>query len=189
MSVVCSGVWNICLSKQTVTSKPGVCLKIVKHIAISAFFLLVTIAPACGMSQFNGRVVKIIDGDSLLVSAANKTIEVRLYGVDCPEYNQPFSKVIKRFVRKNVLAEKVTVSPEYYDSYGRLVAIVAKGSWVLNSKLVSSGYAWVYPQFCRKEVCKSWKIDQKRAEEEQKGIWSKEKQVPPWKWKRMKHHR
>jgi endonuclease YncB( thermonuclease family) len=131
-------------------------------------------------------VKKVIDGDSLLVVSGKKTIAIRLYGVDCPEYDQPFSPEAKALLRKRVHGKKVLVQPEYYDSYKRLVAIVQYDDQMLNGELVQAGLAWVYPQYCRKKICKSWERMENSAKNQNRGIWSSTPPVPPWKWKRMK---
>lgn len=136
---------------------------------------------------FFGSVKKIIDGDSLLIASGKKNLEVRLYGVDCPEYNQPFSHEAKTLARKQVAGKRVLVQPQYYDSYGRLVAIVGYDDQTLNSELVGAGLAWVYPRYCRKKICQSWKKLEDTARENNKGLWSATQPVSPWKWKRGKH--
>jgi micrococcal nuclease len=149
--------------------------------------LLLVISQVQAQRSFYGSINRVIDGDSLLISTDKKVVEVRLYGVDCPEYNQPLSGAAKNFVRNALDGQKVTVKPEYYDSYGRLVAIVSYGDLVLNSELVQAGLAWVYPQYCQKSVCKIWQKQEKNAKKRKRGVWSKVEPIPPWKWKRMKH--
>lgn len=136
---------------------------------------------------FSGSVKKIIDGDSLLIASVKKTIEVRLYGVDCPEYNQPFSLEAKALGRKRVAGKRVLVQPQYYDSYGRLVAIVGYDDQTLNSELVGAGLAWVSPRYCRKKICQSWQKLEDTARENNRGLWSASQPISPWKWKRGKH--
>jgi endonuclease YncB( thermonuclease family) len=156
-----------------------------KLIIISSLFLSVFVSQALAGEPFFGTVKKVIDGDSLLVVSGKKTIEVRLYGVDCPEYDQPFSSKAKALVTKSVYGKKVLVRPEYYDSYKRLVAIVQHDDQMLNTELVQAGLAWVYPQYCRKKICKSWEKMQNSAKNHKRGMWSSTTALPPWKW-RMK---
>jgi endonuclease YncB( thermonuclease family) len=89
-------------------------------------------------------------------------------------------------VRKKVKGKRVLVLPEYYDSYKRLVAIVQYEEQILNSELVREGLAWVYPQYCRKKICTSWKKMENSAKREKRGMWNSAQPIPPWKWKRMK---
>jgi micrococcal nuclease len=151
-----------------------------------AVLLSVLSSPVLAKEPFFGVVKKIIDGDSLLIVSRKKTIEVRLYGVDCPEYNQPFSNEAKALVRKKVYGKKVLVQPVYFDSYKRLVAIVEYGDQTLNSELVGAGLAWVYPYYCRKKMCKSWVRMENSAKNKKRGLWSTTQAIPPWKWRRSK---
>ncbi len=158
-----------------------------KILIVLAALLCAFVSPAFAKEPFFASVKKIIDGDSLLIISGNKTIEVRLYGVDCPEYNQPFSKDAKALARKRVYGKKILVKPQYYDSYKRMVAIVEYDDQTLNSELVGAGLAWVYPYYCRKEICKSWRNMEDSARIAKRGMWSTTPPIPPWKWKRMKH--
>jgi len=135
---------------------------------------------------FTGVVTKVIDGDSLQITVNGKKIETRLYGIDSPEYDQDSSKGAKKFVVNQVSGKQVTVYPQYKDSYGRLVAIISLKGKSLNYELVASGYAWVYPRYCKKAICSSWEEAQKKARKKRLGLWSEKKPVPPWRWKRMK---
>ena len=149
------------------------------------FFIIFVLNFAYAQNSFFGSVKKIIDGDSLLIMSEGEKIEVRLYGIDCPEYDQKYSKQARQFVKKQVHKKDVTIYPEYHDSYGRLVAIVVYDGKILNQELLYSGYAWVYPLYCKKDICKSWKKIEKQAQKKQKGLWIEKDPISPWKWKRM----
>lgn len=136
---------------------------------------------------FYATVTKIIDGDSLKVRSGNKNIEVRLYGVDAPEYDQPFAAKSKKYVAKKLKGRNVTIVPVDTDRYGRLVAIVQKGDKTINEQLLAMGLAWYYPKYCKKAVCSSWKKTSKKARKQRKNIWSDPSPISPWRWKYEKH--
>lgn len=148
--------------------------------------LLLFVSPVHAQEPFWGVVKKVIDGDSLLIVSGRKTIEVRLYGVDSPEYNQPFSKKARELLRNRVLGEKVLIRPQYSDPYKRLVAIVLYEDHTLNDELVSAGLAWVYPHYCRKNICTSWKEMENSARAAKRGLWSAPQPIQPWRW-RVRH--
>lgn len=156
---------------------------------IQTIFIMIGVLNAYAGEIFPATVQKVIDGDSLLVATAKNTIEVRLYGVDCPEYDQPYSKVAKKFVEKSVLGKKVMIEPAYRDSYGRLVAVVVRDKKVLNNDLIQAGLAWVYPRYCRKTFCNSWKKNERIARREKRGLWHDAQPDSPWQWKKMKRSR
>ena len=156
---------------------------------ISIVFILGWAAQVSAGDVFSATVKKVIDGDSLLVSTDRGDIEVRLYGVDIPEYDQPFSRQAKIFTQKAVLGKKVMIEPVAEDAYGRTVAVVAKGADIINRELVQAGLAWVYPRYCKKAVCTSWKKDERTARDEKMGLWQETQPNPPWQWKKSKRNR
>lgn len=139
------------------------------------------------MKPFVAKVTKVIDGDSLKVRKGKKNYELRLYGIDAPEYDQPFAGKAKKFVKKKISGKKVQVIPIERDKYKRLVAIVVLGDETINYELLRHGLAWYYPKYCKKRICSSWKKESKAAKKKKKNIWSDPSPVSPWKWKYYKH--
>jgi endonuclease YncB( thermonuclease family) len=48
-----------------------------------------------------GRVVRVIDGDTLEVLVNQEQVRIRLEGIDCPERNQPFGTKAKQALSGN----------------------------------------------------------------------------------------
>ena len=134
-------------------------------------FLLPFSPELSAQSIFSGVVTKIIDGDSIVVKKGRKHIEVRMYGIDCPEWNQQYSIQAKKYTAELLMNQKITVIPQYHDAYGRLVALLVKNGQDVNGELVRSGTAWVYQRYCVKEVCRRWLADQQSAKEKGRGVW------------------
>ena len=130
----------------------------------------------------SGTVVAVHDGDTISVRALDATTRVRLYGIDCPEYRQPFSARARQFTSTMVFKREVTVRPEGTDQYDRLLGRVFVDGVELNEALVRNGLAWHY------EIRVS---DRALAEAERYaraakvGIWSQPNPVPPWQWRRQ----
>jgi micrococcal nuclease len=156
-----------------------------KILVILNLFYVLSGTFADAREAFNATVMKVIDGDSLLITTGGRNIEVRLYGIDAPEYKQPFAEEAKKYIRQWIGWQRVMVQPEYVDSYGRTVAVVVRGEQVLNRDLVQAGLAWVYPRYCRKDVCKIWKEKENKARSEKKGLWHDRQPIAPWTWKRL----
>lgn len=98
-----------------------------------------------------GKVVGVINGDTLEVLRQGRAVRIRLYGVDCPEKRQDFGQKANRFASSKVFGARVRVKPNAKDRYGRTVAIVfPKESTVsLNQMLVKNGLAWVTESIAR----------------------------------------
>jgi micrococcal nuclease len=100
-----------------------------------------------------GRVVRVIDGDTVRVHFENRTETVRYIGVDTPETVKPgepvqcFGKRASGFNRRVVAGRLVRLrfGRERRDRYGRLLAYVFPGHArrSINSRLVAGGYGSV----------------------------------------------
>jgi endonuclease YncB( thermonuclease family) len=138
---------------------------------------------------FAGRVRSVVDGDSLLVSLApSRDVEVRLFGIDSPEGDQPYGNRAREALAGLVAGREVTVTPVDRDSYGRTVARVSVGEREVNTELVRAGAAWVYRKYTDDPLLLAAETE---AREAHRGIWSlaKADQVPPWDWRHAKHAR
>ncbi len=133
---------------------------------------------------WHGYVVKVLDGDSIRVKRGTKFYEIRLYGIDAPEYTQPYGSAAKRFTKNRTWKKTVTVEPKDIDRYGRTVALVKSQGRLVNRELVVDGLAWVYPKYCREQpLCGDMKKDEERAKKEARGLWKEKDPVSPWDWK------
>ena len=64
---------------------------------IILFMCLILITASA--SAFQGKVVKVTDGDTVeVLDSSNKLTKVRLYGIDAPESKQDFGQKAKKFV-------------------------------------------------------------------------------------------
>ena len=133
-----------------------------------------------------GRIIYILDGDSFVSEIGGSEFKIRLWGIDCPEYNQPGGEDAKMFLSSLVMRKKVFLTLKDIDKYGRLVVIAENIDGVLNEQLVSHGHAWVYGYYCREQVCRRWQKLEEAAREKRLGVWKNDTPVPPWMWKRKK---
>ncbi len=151
------------------------------------FFVFLVVVPARSDQHFRAKVVKIVDGDSLVIRYKEKSIGVRLWGIDTPEWRQPFSKLAKKYTATLVGNTVVTIEEKDWDSYGRLVAVVTtEDNKLLNEELVKAGLAWVHIYYCKEAICDKWYAYESQARERQIGLWYDKDPVPPWVWKRKK---
>jgi len=149
------------------------------------FFLFILALPSA--SGWEGYVVKVLDGDSLRVKRGHKIVEIRLYGIDCPEWGQDFGNRAKKALKKKIFHKNVTVEPRDIDRYGRTVALVRSSAGLVNSELVREGFAWMYPRYCRDQpLCSDMQDLQDRAKARKIGLWRASHPVSPWAWKWQK---
>ncbi len=150
-------------------------------------FLIILLIIICFATACEGNantIIKVIDGDSLYILQNGKRIEVRLYGIDAPEYGQSFGTQAIGFLKQKALNQSAKIERINYDKHGRMVAIVYVNGESLQSMLVENGFAWVYPRYCKKNICDDWLKLQEKAKNESKGLWKKHNPMPPWQWRR-----
>ena len=93
---------------------------------------------------WSGKVVDIADGDSITVLRKKEgfmgylqtPVEIRLYGIDCPEKGQSLGRKAKQFTSEMVYRKSVEVTEVTTDRYGLTVAIVLEDNLNLNEELV-----------------------------------------------------
>jgi endonuclease YncB( thermonuclease family) len=93
--------------------------------------------------EIEGTVVRVVDGDTLLVAPAEgEAITVRLQGIDAPEICQPHGSEAKQALEELVLKQAVRARPTGIDSHGRTLAKVVRGAVDVGDRLVRDGHAW-----------------------------------------------
>ena len=135
-----------------------------------------------------GKVVKITDGDTLVVlDAGNTQHKIRLSGIDAPESNQPFGKRSKEALSALVAGQRVEVDWHKHDRYGRIVGkVIAQGKDV-NLAQIRMGMAWWY----RKYADEQSRVDQglyaaaeAKARMTGVGLWKDKDPIAPWDWRK-----
>lgn len=149
-------------------------------------FLFVLLANTYLLSaQTAGKVVKVADGDTFtLMDSYGKTHRIRLYGIDCPELNQPFGKDAKRFTSNLVLQKMVSIEKISNDRNGRIVAkVTINGNQSLNQLLLQNGMAW---HFLKYDKSKTYADLERQARVAKLGVWASANPIAPWDWRRRK---
>lgn len=155
-------------------------------------------ARAADHTPFTGKVVLVVDGDTIDVrvpvgSNRYEDTRVRLFAVDAPEVHhkggkrtewQPYGLEAAKVLEKLLLDESVTVRP-VMSSYGRVVGIVTRESDGLDvsSELVKRGAAEVEPRYNKSQALRDY---QAAAKAKKVGIWGLERMVHPWDWRKGK---
>ena len=151
---------------------------------IIAAILITGLLPS-SVRAFPARVVWVTDGDTITVLKQNWSLDtIRIYGLDCPEKDQPDGFMAHMYTLFHLIARKVEVGPVERDRYGRLVARIAKKQQSFNAELIRAGHAWVYDRYCQAEVCDRYRELERKAKKENRGLWANKEPIPPWRWRR-----
>jgi micrococcal nuclease len=160
------------------------CLRVILVALFMFSFSLLPYITMAGQS-YSVKVERIIDGDTIRVNYKEKSIKVRLWGIDTPEYHQAYSRAAKRFTTHHVKNSFIQLEIKDWDDYGRMVAIITMDDGrLLNEELVKNGLAWVHIYYCKEAICNTWYGHEKRARENRVGLWRDTSPIPPWEWKR-----
>ena len=159
-----------------------VILSIVFSIPI-LFFALVACENFSLSETYEGKVVKVLDGDSINIIQQGKEVHIRLAEIDAPERMQPFWKQSRKALENYVSGKSVSVEEFDRDQYGRIVGHVYINDIWVNGELVQQGYAYVYDRYA---VSKKLYQYQAQAEENKLGIWKlpESQRVKPWEWRK-----
>lgn len=131
---------------------------------------------------FSGKVIAVLDGDTLLVLRNNRPAKVRLAEIDAPEKMQTFGETSRRSLSDMVLGKQVMVSSQAVDKYGRMVAHLGLNDLDVNAEQVRRGMAWEYSHFHGNHVLVAL---QEEAKQVPRGLWAFSNPTPPWKWRKL----
>jgi micrococcal nuclease len=157
---------------------------IVKLKTISILLALLFVLPALAIAgQY--EVVRVVDGDTIVIRYAGKLEKVRLLCVNTPEsvhpdkkQNIPMGKIASKYTQKKLIDEY----GQYVDlefemgrirgNYGRLLAYVFVNGKNLNIDLVRQGLSPYYTKYGRSQKYDAeFRAAEKQARKEKLNIW------------------
>jgi endonuclease YncB( thermonuclease family) len=143
------------------------------------------IVQPCLAANFTGRVVGIIDGDTIEVLHNGRAQKISLNGIDCPEKGQDYGTPAKHAVADLAFRKEVTVQIYGHDKYKRTFAeVLLPDGTNVNHALVKDGWCWWYRKHAPGNTVLAGL--EKEAREGRKGLWADPQPVPPWEWRKRK---
>ncbi len=144
--------------------------------------LLLALSPF-SHADFSGRVVRVIDGDTVSVLSGDQMLRVRLNGIDAPESKQPYGQRSKQSLIQLAAQKNVMVLSSQQDRYGRYLGTLMNGNLNINAQQVEKGMAWAY-RFHGKPTDVNMLALENKAHSAGIGLWSYPNPIEPWKWRR-----
>lgn len=127
-------------------------------------------------------LMRVVDGDTIIVGFENATEYVRLIGIDSPEPNDPggpecyareSTAHLQRLARTGLVTLHFDESQGMYDSYGRLLAYVETPSGTdLGRQMLADGYAQEFTYRSAYERQVSYMTAEAEAIENESGLWA-----------------
>jgi micrococcal nuclease len=140
-----------------------------------------TTSTSGGSPRSNALVTRVVDGDTVEVDFRQRTLTVRLIGIDTPESVAPgepvqcFAIEASSYTTDRLEGERVRLQfdLERIDPYGRTLAYVWLGDELFNETLVREGYAFVttYPPNVR--YVGRFRAAQREARSAGRGVWGR----------------
>lgn len=133
----------------------------------------------------SGKVIAVLDGDTVLVKRASGLLKIRLADIDAPEKAQPFGESSRRSLSEMVLGKQVNINSQAIDQYGRMVAHLEVSGLKVNAEQIRRGMAWEYSRFHSNRELLAL---QEEARQEPLGLWALTEPTPPWEWRKLHPH-
>ncbi|MBI5625980.1 MAG: thermonuclease family protein [Nitrosomonadales bacterium] len=146
------------------------------------FVALIVLCPLASAAEFSGKVIAVLDGDTLLVLRDGHPVKVRFAEIDAPEKAQPFGMASKKSLSEMVKGKQIKVVSRAVDDYGRLVAMVYVGELNVNHEQVRRGMAWEYSRFHSNRELMAL---QHEAQQARRGLWAGTDPVEPSQWRKQ----
>jgi micrococcal nuclease len=127
------------------------------------------------------KVIRVVDGDTIVIRYNGKYEKVRLLCVNTPEsvhpdqkQNIPMGKIASRYTQKKLTGKYVELEFESYQrgNYGRLLAYVFVDGKNINLDLVRKGLSAYYTKYGKSQKYDAeFRSAEKRARKEKLHIW------------------
>jgi len=129
-------------------------------------------------------VVRVIDGDTIVVGVGGTTEHVRLIGIDTPETGECHAREatlhLNHVLRGKLVRLESDPSQGNRDRYGRLLRYVRMPSGTnLNKYMLGEGHAREYTYAAAYRYQASFKTDERKARTAHRGLWGACPAKPP----------
>ena len=119
----------------------------------TVFFLLLAFFSLVQAETLTGRVVRVTDGDTIVVLDASKEQhKIRLTGIDAPERGQALGTKSKEHLSDLVAGKTVEVDYSKYERYQRILGKILLNGEDVNLEQVEAGMAWHYKKYQREQT-------------------------------------
>ena len=154
-----------------------------KKLVLVFLMLMGCLYGAIANDEITGKVVSVIDGNTLEVVGSDKEKhKITLVGIDSPELLQDFGDKAKRLLEKLTLQKNVTVKFVGKDRWGNYLAeVVVEGKFDPRIELLKEGLAWTAERNPLPEL----EEFRTKAQQKGKGLWKQDDPIPPWIFRRQ----
>lgn len=120
-------------------------------------------------------VVRVKDGDTIVVQHDRDTHTIRLEGIDCPEHDQaPWGPLVTEFLREWIQGQRVQLEWDIQrvDRYQRELGYVFTHDRFINEELVRSGLCYTMTVPPNVRYRDRLRMALREAQEQRQGLWN-----------------
>ena len=128
-------------------------------------------------ADIHGRVVRVLDGDTIDVMLSQHPMRVRLVNIDAPEKKQDYGRWSEKIMKSLIAGKTVTVTYFQRDRYGRILGqVYAPDGMNVNQFMVRAGLPGYMSSTTQIPCCLSFRT---KPDNKKRGLWSDADPVPP----------
>lgn len=126
------------------------------------------------------KLIKVLDGDTVIVQTQQQTLHVRLLDIDAPELHQTYGKQARRSLQQ-WCRPPVQLTTHGHDLYGRTLGHLYCRGEDASQYMVATGAAWFNRRYSKRNELDAL---EQAARARQQGLWQQANPMPPWEWRK-----
>ena len=134
------------------------------------------------------NVLRITDGDTVVLKRGDEVVRVRLLCIDAPEIRQTYGQAARVYLQSKLRESKgeVFMESKGKDRFGRTLGYLQSPTGeILNLSLVQEGLAFYYPFSNNCDSPNTYKSAEEQARNQKLGFWEQAQPEYPWVWRRQ----
>ncbi len=165
-------------------------MTVVRALILCTLAIALAVPVSATERRLPGRVIHVIDGDSLVLDVRGSHYRITLAGIDAPELNQPWGPAAASRLTQLLTGAFVVVEIRHDNSSGEISGAITFKRRDVAHDLLHDGLAWstipldtartaTYPD----QADHPYTAAEARARAAMRGLWSEAEPVPPWVWR------
>jgi micrococcal nuclease len=131
--------------------------------------------------EISGKVIAVIDGNTIEVSTNDDTYKIMFFGIDCPELEQEYGEKAKQFTEKLLINKQVEFKIIGKDRWGTRLAVITIDGSDTRQAILQEGLAWTAEKNSNEEL----EQIKNEAKKKGRGLWRDQQAVAPWIFRRQ----
>jgi micrococcal nuclease len=148
------------------------------------FACLLLLSSTSSQAEDAYTVSNVYDGDTVELKNADGKLKLRLADIDAPERNQAYGQKARRALMKLCKGSDISINVELAgkDKYNRHLGKLQCNQIDVSVYMAAHGYAWYNEKYSDNLAVKNAAATARR---DGIGLWSADKPLPPWVWRRL----